>query len=161
MAEAGYENGLRLTLSLPNQYQYAVRAGELIADQLGRVGVQVDIELVEWATWISRIFGDADYDLTVIGHAEPMDIGVYGNPNYYFRYDSPRVRALLEAARRAGDEAERAALYADVQRQLALDAVNVWLYARPSFLLSRSDVYGWWSSVPMVITDVTGVYFAR
>lgn len=161
LAEAGYGNGLRLTLSLPSQYAYTVRAGELIADQLDRVGVHVDIELVEWATWISRIFGEADYDLTVIGHAEPMDIGIYGNPNYYFRYDNEAVQRWLEQARRIGDEEDRAALYARVQQQLVDDAVNVWLYARPSFLLSRADVYGWWTSVPMVVTDVTGVYFSR
>lgn len=161
LAEAGYGDGLRLTLSLPHQYAYAVRAGELIADQLSRVGVRIDIELVEWATWVSRIFGEADYDLTVIGHAEPMDIGIYGNPDYYFRYDGPEVRALLEEVRRTGDEERRAALYGDIQRKLADDAANVWLYARPSFLLSREDIHGWWTSVPMVITDVTGVYIAR
>lgn len=159
LAEAGYADGLHLTLSLSGQYPYSVRAGELIADQLERIGVRVDIELVEWATWISRIFGEADYDMTVIGHAEPMDIGVYGNPDYYFRYDSPDVQAALAAVRQTGSETERAAIYADIQRQLAEDAVNVWLYARPSFLLSRADVYGWWTSVPMVVTDVTGVYF--
>lgn len=161
LTEAGYEDGLRLSLSLPNQYAYAVRAGELIADQLDRIGIRVDIELVEWATWISRIFGDADYDLTVIGHAEPMDIGVYGNPNYYFRYDGEEVRELLTSTRLVGDEDERRVLYGQIQRKLAEDAVNVWLYARPSFLLSRDDLYGWWTAVPMVITDVTGVYFSR
>lgn len=159
--EAGYGQGLELTLSLPNQYRYAVRAGELIADQLRQVGVTVNIELVEWATWISRIFGDADYDLTVIGHAEPMDIGIYGNPNYYFRYDSAKVRQLLHDARVTADETQRAHIYAAIQLQLVQDAVNVWLYARPSFLLSRDDLHGWWASVPMVITDVTGVYYSR
>jgi len=161
LAEAGYADGLRLTLSLPHQYTYAVRAGELVADQLRRVGVQVDIELVEWATWLSRIFGEADYDMTIIGHAEPMDISIYANPGYYFRYDNPRVRELLDAARQAGDEARRAELYAELQAQLAEDAVNVWLYARPYFVLSRADVHGWWEALPMVITDLTRVYIDR
>ncbi|MFO7265810.1 MAG: ABC transporter substrate-binding protein [Limnochordales bacterium] len=161
LQEAGYGDGLRLTLSLPNQYPYAVRAGEIVADQLRRVGIQVDIELVEWATWLSRIFGEADYDLTVIGHAEPMDISIYGNPNYYFRYDSPVVRELLAAARQTSDEGERAQIYRRLQEKLAEDAVNAWLYARPYFVLSRADVYGWWEALPMVITDVTAVYIAR
>lgn len=161
LQEAGYGGGLRLTLSLPNQYPYAVRAGEIVADQLRRVGIQVDIELVEWATWLSRIFGDADYDLTIIGHAEPMDIGIYANPNYYFRYDSPVVQELVQAARRTSNETERADIYRRLQAQLAEDAVNAWLYARPYFVLSRADVYGWWEALPMVITDVTAVYIAR
>ena len=67
--------------------------------------------------------------MTIIGHAEPMDIGVYANPDYYFRYDSAVVRDLLAAARQAGDEAQRADIYRQVQAQLADDAVNAWLYA--------------------------------
>lgn len=161
LQEAGYGNGLRLTLSLPNQYTYAVRAGEIVADQLRRVGIQVDIELVEWATWLSRIFGEADYDMTIIGHAEPMDIGIYANPNYYFRYDGEKVRDLLAAARQAGDEEQRAEIYRQVQAQLADDAVNAWLYARPYFVLSRDNVHGWWEALPMVITDLTKVFIAR
>lgn len=161
LQEAGYGSGLRLTLSLPHQYTYTVRAGEIVADQLRRVGIEVDIELVEWATWLSRIFGEAEYDLTIIGHAEPMDIGIYANPSYYFRYDSPVVRELLQAARQTGDEHERADLYRRVQAQLAEDAVNAWLYARPYFVLSRANVHGWWEALPMVITDVTAVYIDR
>src|SRR5690606_26979073 len=135
--------------------------GELVADQLRRVGVQVDIELVEWATWLSRIFGEADYDMTIIGHAEPMDISIYANPGYYFRYDNPRVRELLDAPRQAGDEARRAELYAGLRAQLAEDAVNVWLYARPCFVLGRAVVHGWWDALLMVITDLTRVYIDR
>lgn len=161
LAAAGYADGLRLTLSLPNQYPYAVRVGEIIAAQLARVGVTANIELVEWPTWLSRIFTDANYDMTVIGHAEPMDIGIYANPDYYFRYDSGEVRALLDAARQAVDEDERHQLYTFVQQRLAHDAVNAWLYARPQFILSRDDVHGWWERVPMVITDVTRVYVDR
>ena len=107
LQEAGYGDGLRLTLSLPNQYTYAVRAGELVADQLRRVGIHVDIELVEWATWLSRIFGEADYDMTVIGHAEPMDIGIYANPGYYFRYDGA-ARARTAGGRPAVRRRRRA-----------------------------------------------------
>lgn len=161
LAEAGYPNGFRLTLSLPSAYTYAVRAGEIMAEQLSRVGIQVDIELVEWATWLSRIFGQADYDLTVIGHAEPMDINIYANPNYYFRYDSPEARALLAEARSTGSEEGRRDVYRRLQEHIARDAVNVWVYARPYFILSRADIYGWWEKLPMVITDVTEVYFAR
>ncbi|HEY8416497.1 MAG TPA: ABC transporter substrate-binding protein [Limnochordales bacterium] len=161
LAEAGYPNGFRLTLSLPTSYTYAVRSGEIMAQQLSQVGIEVDIELVEWATWLSRIYGQADYDLTVIGHAEPMDISNYGRPDYYYRYDSAEARELLAAARRTGDEEQRREIYARLQEHIARDAVNVWLYARPFFILSRADVYGWWEKLPVVVADLTEVYFSR
>src|SRR5690606_8675912 len=112
-------------LSLPTSYTYAVRSGEIIAEHLSRVGIQVDIELVEWATWLSRIYGQAEYDLTVIGHAEPMDISIYGRPDYYYHYDSAEARELLAAARRTGDEVQRKEIYGRLQERIARDAVNV------------------------------------
>lgn len=161
LAEAGYPDGFRLKMSLPTAYTYAVRAGEIMAQQLAQVGIQVDIELVEWATWLSRIYGQADYDLTVMGHANALDIDNYGNPNYYFRYDSPEAQALLEEARRTGSEEMRRELYQRLQQVLARDAVNVWLYARPFFILSRDNVHGWWEKLPAIVSDLTEVYFAR
>ena len=56
------------------------------------------IELTEWGQWIDRVFKNADYDLTVIGHAEPFDINIYANPKYYFRYDSPKFQETLKKA---------------------------------------------------------------
>ena len=58
-----------------------------------------------------------------------MDINIYANPNYYFRYDSAEARALLEEARRTGSEEARREVYRRLQEHIARDAVNVWVYA--------------------------------
>ena len=41
---------------------------------------------------IGQVFVNHDYDLTVVLHVEPRDIGNYANPEYYWLYDSPRCR---------------------------------------------------------------------
>src|SRR5438445_2059882 len=88
LAEAGYPNGFETVLKVAPQYYYTVRTGEIIVNHLAKVGVKVKIEQIEWGQWISRVWRDADYDLTIIGHAEAWDIANYANPKYYFRYDS-------------------------------------------------------------------------
>lgn len=148
LREAGYPSGFAATFSLPAPYPYERRAGELLAAQLARVGIQLRLEVVEWTTWLSRIFRNADYDMTIIGHSEPFDIGVYANPQYYFRYDNPEFRALLEKGQSTLDEAERARIYADLQRMLARDAVNDWLYSAPYLAATRATVEGWWRNQP-------------
>ena len=50
------------------------------------------IEIVEWPYWLERIYKQKDYQLTMIGHVEAWDIGIYANPNYYFQYDSQEFR---------------------------------------------------------------------
>ena len=88
LAKAGYPNGFDATIKLPAPYAYSKRAGEVIADMLAQVGIKLKIEIVDWGVWIDRIFKNKEYQLTIIGHAEAWDIGIYANPNYYFQYDS-------------------------------------------------------------------------
>src|SRR3546814_10823449 len=76
LTEAGHGNGLTLSLKLPPT-PYARRGGEVIASQLAAIGVKTDIIQVEWAQWLEQVFKGRDYDLTVISHTEPMDIGIY------------------------------------------------------------------------------------
>ena len=85
LKEAGAEN-LTLSLKLPPP-SYARRGGEIIAAQLREVGIGTEIENLEWAQWLEQVFRGKDFDLTIVSHTEPMDIGIYANPEYYFQYD--------------------------------------------------------------------------
>ena len=82
LSEAGVSGGLTLSLKLPPP-SYARRGGEIIASQLREVGIETIIENLEWSQWLEQVFKGKDYDLTIVSHTEPMDIGIYGNPNYY------------------------------------------------------------------------------
>ena len=82
LKEAGVE-GLTLSLKLPPP-SYARRGGEIIAAQLREVGIETEIANLEWAQWLEQVFRGKDFDLTIVSHTEPMDIGIYTNPDYYF-----------------------------------------------------------------------------
>jgi peptide/nickel transport system substrate-binding protein len=158
LAEAGYPQGFTFGLRLAEPYMAYRRAGEIVASQLAKVGLQAKIEIIEWGQWLSRVYRQADYDMTVMGHAEPFDIGIYANPHYYFRYDNPRLRALMAEADALLDEAQRKERYAQVQRILAEDAVNVFLYNGPYLVGMRKTVHNWWTNLPIPAIDVTRVY---
>lgn len=160
LAEAGYPDGFEITFELPEPYNIERRTGEVIAQQLAEVGIRVDLSVVEWATWIERIFLGGDYDMTIIGHSEPRDINVYGNPDYYYHYDNPRVRELLAEIERTPDEAGQNALYQEIARIIADDAVNVWVFSPPYLVAARSDIYGFWTDQPTPAIDMTEVYRA-
>ena len=161
LAEAGYPDGFSITFELPEPYNIERRSGQVIAQQLAEVGINADVSVVEWGTWIQRIFLGADYDMTIIGHSEPRDIGIYGNPDYYYQYDSEEVQGLLAQAERAASEEEQIALLEQVAQQIAADAVNVWVMSPPYLVAARNDVYGYWESQPIVAIDMTEVYRAQ
>jgi len=161
LAEAGYPDGFEAVIKLPSMYPYSVRSGEIIADLFKKVGINLKIELIEWGQWIDRIYMNADYDLTVIGHVEAFDIGIYANPKYYFRYDNPTFQEVIRQARGSIDPEKQKKLYTIAQYILAHDAVNGFLFEAPSLPAMRKEVMGWWQDYPAIAHDVTAVWIAK
>jgi peptide/nickel transport system substrate-binding protein len=140
LAEAGQED-LTLRLRIAN-LPYAVASAQVIASQLGEVGITAEIEPLEFpARWLDEVFTNADYDMSIVSHVEPRDIGIFGNPDYYFRYDSQEVRDLLAEAD-AGTPEEQVETMKQVARTIAEDAAADWLFLQPNLIVAKADVQG-------------------
>jgi peptide/nickel transport system substrate-binding protein len=161
LAEAGYPNGFDAVLRVAPQYYYTVRTGEILASQLQKVGVRLKIEQVEWGQWLARVWREADYDLTIIGHAEPWDINNYANPRYYFRWDSPRFQELFKKSEVTLDDRARRELYVQMQKLLAEEAPVVWLYMHPRLAVVKKGLQGFWKDLPIPALDLSEVGWAK
>lgn len=159
LKEAGISTPLNLTLTLPPP-QYARTGGEIIAAQLAKVGINAKIENVEWAAWLGGAF-KGNFDLTVILHVEPLDyVRAYTDPGYYFGYDSAKFRGLVAALAATLDPKEKARLWRDIQRQLAEDAVNVFIWNPQQVAVFRKGLRGLWNSSPIFANDLAAVSWA-
>jgi ABC-type transport system substrate-binding protein len=107
--QAGVTPPLELTMKLPPT-PYARQGGEVMAAQLAKVGIKAKIENVEWAQWMSGVYGQKAYDLTIISHVEPLDFGNFARPNYYWGYESP---SSTRCGRRSTPPSSRRAQQAD------------------------------------------------
>ena len=161
LKEAGYPNGFEATIKLPAIYSYSRRAGEVIADQFAEVGIKLNIEIVEWGQWIERIFKKKEYQLTMIGHVEAWDIGIYANPDYYFQYDSQEFRDAYAKALKAPNEEEKAQWFGRCQEIIADDAVNGYLFSAPSLPVMKAAVMNWWENYPTIALDCTEVWWKK
>jgi peptide/nickel transport system substrate-binding protein len=148
LAEAGYPNGFETVLKVAPQYYYTVRSGEVIAENLKKIGVNVKIEQIEWGQWLSRVFRESDFDLSIIGHAEAWDIKNYANPKYYFRYDSPQFQALFKKSEVTLDDGARRELFVQMQKLMAEDAPVVWLFMHPRLAVTKKGLQGIWKDQP-------------
>jgi peptide/nickel transport system substrate-binding protein len=146
---------LNLTLTLPPP-QYARKGGEIVAAQLAKVGVVAKIENVEWAQWLSGPF-KGNFDLTIINHVEPLDYAQYGNTGYYWGYDSPAFRELLARHAAAGSVRERSEAWAALQKKLAEDAVNAYIFNPAQVAVSKRGLKGLWASSPIFANDIAAV----
>jgi peptide/nickel transport system substrate-binding protein len=156
LAEAGVRTPLQVTLALPPP-AYARQAGEIIAAELAQVGVDARIENVEWAQWLDGVYKNKNYDLTVISHVEPRDLGIYANPDYYFQYRSPAFQELYHKLSTTADEAQRLDLLRQAQRLLAEDAVNVFLYLLPQVTVAKKELVGLWRNSPIFANDLAAL----
>jgi peptide/nickel transport system substrate-binding protein len=161
LAEAGYPNGFDAVLKVAPQYYYTVRTGEVLVNQLAKVGVRVKIEQIEWGQWLSQVFRDANYDMSIIGHAEPWDIFNYANPTYYYRWDNAEFQQAFRESEQTVDDKKRRELYLKMQKMLADEAPAVWLYMHPRLVVTKKGVTGIWKDLPISSLDLSEVAWPK
>jgi peptide/nickel transport system substrate-binding protein len=142
--EAGYPrkaDGVRFKTSViadRGAFLYA-KAAEIIRDQLGKVGIQVELKLVDRSSMIDATYVRWDFDLQVHGLGTGPDpaIGVartYVSSNIKpvafancTGYANKEVDELFDLAERAPSIKKRAEYYHKVQQILTRDLPYVWI----------------------------------
>jgi peptide/nickel transport system substrate-binding protein len=155
LKEAGVQTPLNVTLTLPPP-QYARKGGEVVAAMLAKVGVIAKIENVEWAQWLGGTF-KGNFDLTIINHVEPLDYMQYANTSYYWGYDSKAFRDLAAKHAAEGNPKERTRLFGELEKMLATDSVNAFIFNPSQPSVAKKGLKGVWSSSPIFANDIAAM----
>jgi peptide/nickel transport system substrate-binding protein len=158
MAAAGYAQGFSMTLKLPPP-SYARRGGEIVASQLAKIGIRLRIENLEWAQWLDQVYSRHAYDMSIVGHAEPLDYDIYARDDYYFGYSNPDFKALIAALDESQDPAKRRDLLQQIQRKLSIDAVNGFLFQYPRLDVSNAHLQGIGFDNVLGVIDVSRAHY--
>ncbi|MCB9945036.1 MAG: ABC transporter substrate-binding protein [Geminicoccaceae bacterium] len=159
LAEAGQSN-LKLTIKLPPP-PYARRGGEIIQAQFAQVGISAELIPMEWAQWLEQVYGGKDYDLTIVSHTEPMDIGNYARDDYYWGYRNPDFNKLMDELAATTSPAGQNRILGDAQRMLAEDCVNVFLFELAKRGVWDARLEGLWANSPIQANDLTKVHWKK
>ena len=161
LAEAGYADGFSFDFKVPTR-AYAQRSAEILQAFFSQIGVTANIQSSDFpATWIQDVFKDTNYDMTIIGHAEPLDIGIYARDKYYFNYDNPELKTEMGTIAAATDEATREAGYRKAQEILANDLPALFLFSYPKLGVWKAGLDGVWENGPVPANDMTDVRWAQ
>ena len=98
-----------------------------------------------------------DYDLTIVSHTEPNDIGIYARKDYYFNYHNPKFNAVMAELGKTSDPAKRLELLHQAQTILADDAVNGFLFELPKIGVWDAKLEGMWHNWPIFANDLSDV----
>ncbi|MFP4114613.1 MAG: ABC transporter substrate-binding protein [Spirochaetota bacterium] len=146
LAEIGGSPTEPLVMSLPENYQPHVRAGEMYEAMLEEVGIPVELRLVDWSTWLNEVYRGSNYDMTVIGHTGKLDpdgrLRRYGTGETYVHWDNAEAAALIDEARRTVDPGRRRDLYSLVLEMMAREVPHVYVGTSYRYLAMRRTVSG-------------------
>ncbi|WP_139317514.1 ABC transporter substrate-binding protein [Rhizobium oryziradicis] len=159
LAAAGYPDGFTFTAKIP-QMPYAAQSAEILQAAFAEVGVTMKIRTVLFPdVWTREVFDDADYDMTIMAHAEPMDIGLFAQQKNYFKYYNPAFNALIDAIEQTTDEKEQDRLYGEAQTLLATDLPALFLFALPKIGVWNAKLQGMWENEPVASIALSHVRF--
>jgi peptide/nickel transport system substrate-binding protein len=154
-AEQGAPFKFTLITNAGNTRREAI--GQIVQDELSKLGIEVDFQAVDFQTLLSETFGAQTFDAYILGWQngfpdDPDQIQLFGpsndNPanqgsNSTSYYNPQFVQLSQEANTVPGcDTAKRAAIYAQIQKLLQDDQPYVWMYVQNTMYAANKDVEG-------------------
>lgn len=128
MAQAGYSTDHPLELTLTYANTYGTELGDQLKSQLAKIGIDLNINYVEFSTWLQDVHANGDYELSLVDHAESHDFYKWTTPEYYYHYDNRNVQALYAKALAATDEKESDEYLKQAAKTVSEDAPADWLF---------------------------------
>ena len=163
LAEAGYANGMDLTLYVPVGRPTRERVGLAVREMLKPINVRVDIQRVPWDKFINDIEGKAAFFTDGFYSRPTIDTSIYpffhsnGSWNTtLWHYKNAEMDKVLDAARAARTADEQATQYRKFQQLAADDPPGVICYVINHVNAYRKNVKGFQSS-PMMWLDLRQV----
>lgn len=166
LAEAGYPDGFSFTITVPSNYQPHVDTAEVLAAQLAEVGVTAEIDLVDWNTWLEDVYGNRNFEATVVGFDSSilnasgmLARWITGSDQNMINYSDPNYDAAYAAAQATVDDAGQTAYYKECLQILSDTAANVYLQDLADFVAIRPDLEGF-QFYPLYVIDMSLLHFA-
>jgi peptide/nickel transport system substrate-binding protein len=161
LKEAGYENGFSFTITVPSNYQPHVDTAVVLVEQLKEVGIDAQIVQVEWATWLSDVYANRDFEATVCGFdastlnaSALLNRWVSDNGKNMINYNNPEYDQVFAQAQASTDDAEQTALYKQCLEILSDTAANVYLQDLADFVAINPAVEGF-TFYPLYVIDMS------
>jgi peptide/nickel transport system substrate-binding protein len=156
LKEAGQEN-LKFTLRTSTHASFYTDIAQIIKEQLREIGVDVQIEAVEWATWLDEVYAGRKYEATVIGLTGKLDpvpiLAVYATTydRNFFNYSNKEYDDLMDKTRLTNDASEIISICKKAQEILRDDNVATYIADPDTIIAMEKNIKGYvFYSVPFI-----------
>ena len=154
LAEAGYPNGLRVTLHGPNdRYVNDAKIIQAVGQMWQRVGVQTTVEGLPWSNYVARA-GKQEFSVFLLGWGVSSGEGTNPlraqiatwNPQRGLgtanrgRYSNPAIDKLIDQAMGTMDDAAREKIVQDAMRMAMEDVPVIQLHLQKNIWATRKGL---------------------
>ncbi len=153
MAEAGNNGPVEVTLVYSDNEPYNDAEALMIQNNLGAIGIKVNLEKLAWAAYRERIDkGEFDLGMGVWSpdYADPhmfmsrwFDSSFFGLAGNRSFYKNDEVDSILRQAESLTDQTERTKLYGEAQQMVMKDAPYLFLFQTNVLTPMRSNIKGY------------------
>lgn len=132
LAEAGYPDGFDTKIMATNAYgEQPVRMAQWVVEDLRSIGINAELEIVEYATFYTEKYPSKQYDMVVTYQTYFQEADEWlrtqlrtGSPRNWFGVSDPELDKMLDEQRVMLNEEERIEKVHDIQRYLLENVVN-------------------------------------
>lgn len=167
LAEAGYPDGLTLKTTVPSDKKQYTETAEVLASQLAEIGVTLEIQPVEWETWLEETYYGRNFETTVVGvDASNMTARallerfVSNFRKNFINYNNAEYDELFRLVQATSDDAEQTRLYKEMARNLTENAANVYIQDLADLMAVRDGLTGV-RFYPIFVMDLAGVHYEK
>lgn len=150
LAEAGHAPGtLNVVFKATTNYPYHVEAAQILVEWFRMAGVNLTIEQLTWADWLSQVWVNKDFEMSMMNffglwESDFLYYSLYhstGGFNYRHIND-PTIDELVTKARSVVDDAARADIYKQVQQRVYDEVLDVVIWFRNGSIAAQTGVGG-------------------
>lgn len=147
LKEAGYPD-LSFTVKVPSEYPIHVNAAQIIQQQYLEAGIDMQIEVVDWNTWLEDVYGSRNHEATIVGLTGKLDpdsilrrFASFYSKNF-INFNNSKYDELINKSAMEPDPESRAEIYKDVQRILTEEAASVFIMDPINYVAVDADLKG-------------------
>jgi peptide/nickel transport system substrate-binding protein len=144
-----------------------VDTAQVVAEQLKAINVTAEIQLVEWGTWVSDIYGGRNFQTTVVGFDAStmtaralLERWTSDYAKNMINYNSSEYDQLFKQALESYDDAEQTAIYRQMAKNLTENAANVYIQDMADLVALRDGLEGV-VFYPIYVMDLSGVRYTK
>ena len=141
-------------MKVPSNYQVHLDTAQVLVNQLAAAGIQMNIEQVDWATWLENVYTNRDYEATIIS----VDGARYQSDadNNFVNFKSDQFDKAYAKAIADVDESAREKDFKECQKILSDEAASAYIQDIAYNLAYTKDFTGF-VQYPLYATDFSAI----